>query len=60
MPRKPIDLAAVRYALGRLDRLLAEHPELREPSPDRQQALEEWLETLDEESKHATESTDDR
>ena len=29
--------------------LLEEHPELREPNPERQQALEAWLETLEEE-----------
>ena len=43
MPRKPIDLEAVRRADAKLDQLLREHPELREPNPERQQALEAWM-----------------
>jgi hypothetical protein len=43
MPRRPIDLDAVRRAEAKLDQLLREHPELREANPERQQALEEWL-----------------
>jgi len=43
MPRRPVDLAAVRRAEAKLDQLLREHPELREVSPERQQALDEWL-----------------
>lgn len=43
MPRKPIDLEAVRRADEKLKKLLEEHPELREPNPERQEALEAWL-----------------
>ena len=43
MPRKPINLEAVRRADAQLDQLLREHHELREPNPERQQALEAWL-----------------
>jgi hypothetical protein len=42
MPKKPIDLDRIRQADERLDRLLEEHPELTQPNPERQQALEEW------------------
>lgn len=52
MPRKPIDLEAVRRTTARLDQLLRERPHLREPNPDRQQALADWLETLDKETDH--------
>ena len=55
MPRKPIDLDAVHRADAKLDQLLQEHPELREPNPERQQALEGWLESnLQEEADDAT------
>lgn len=47
MPRKAIDLQAVRQAEERLKKLLEEHPELRDPA--RQEALAEWLATLDQE-----------
>ena len=47
MAEKPIDLEAVRRADARLKQLLEKHPELREPNPDRQQALEAWLEDLE-------------
>jgi hypothetical protein len=47
MPKKPIDLQAIREAEARLKQLLEAHPELRDP--DRQEALAEWLHTLDEE-----------
>ena len=43
MPRKPIDLEAIRRADAKLDQLLREHPELCEANPERQQALEAWL-----------------
>jgi hypothetical protein len=44
MADKPIDREAVRRADAKLKQLLEEHPELREPHPERQQALEAWLE----------------
>jgi hypothetical protein len=47
MPRKAIDLQAVRQAEERLRKLLEEHPELRDP--ERQEALAEWLTTLEQE-----------
>ena len=57
MPRKPIDLEAVRRADAKLDQLLREHPELREPNPERQQALEAWLQDhLQEEHDNGTEA----
>jgi len=43
MAEKPIDLEAVRQADADLARLLEEHPDLRKPNPERQQALEAWL-----------------
>ena len=49
MPEKPVDLDAVRRAEAKLDQLLREHPELRESNPERQHALEEWLDALDQE-----------
>jgi hypothetical protein len=49
MQEKPVDLDAVRRAEAKLDQLLQEHPELRKPNPERQKALEEWLDTLDQE-----------
>ena len=55
MPRKPIDLEAVRRADARLMQLLADHPELREPNPERQEALEAWLQDLrQEDTDHGT------
>jgi len=41
MPKKAIDLQAIRQAEERLRKLLEEHPELRDP--ERQEALAEWL-----------------
>ena len=38
MLRKPIDFEAVRQADADLAKLLADHPELREPNPERQHA----------------------
>jgi hypothetical protein len=50
MPRrKPIDLEAVRQADAKLKKLLEDHPELRHPHPEREAALQEWLDSLDEE-----------
>ena len=46
MPKKAIDLQAIRQAEERLKKLLEEHPELRDPA--RQEALAEWLTTLEE------------
>jgi hypothetical protein len=57
MPRKAIDHEAVRRADAKLDQLLREHPELCEPNPERQQALEGWLErNLQEDTDHATQA----
>ena len=57
MPRKPIDLEAVRRADAKLKQLLEDHPELREPNPERQEALEAWLEDhLQEEEDHGGEA----
>jgi len=53
MAEKPIDFEAVRRADAKLKQLLADHPELREPNPERQQALEDWL------RDHPEEETDD-
>ena len=47
MPKKAIDLQAITQAEARLKKLLEEHPELRDP--ERQDALAEWLATLDQE-----------
>ena len=47
MPEKLVDLDAIRRAETKLDQLLREHPELRESNPERQQALAEWLDALD-------------
>jgi hypothetical protein len=44
MADKPIDREAVRRADAKLKQLLEDHPELREPNPERQQALEAGLE----------------
>jgi hypothetical protein len=44
MGEKPVDLAAVRRAEAKLKKLLKEYPELRECNPERQAALEAWLE----------------
>ena len=46
MPKKVIDLQAIREAEARLKQVVEEHPELRDPA--RQEALADWLETLDE------------
>jgi hypothetical protein len=45
MAEKPIDLAAVRRADDQLAQLLQDHPELR--NPERAEALEAWLQSLD-------------
>jgi len=45
--KQPIDLEAIRSADTELAQLLEEHPELREFNNGRQQALEVWLEDLD-------------
>jgi hypothetical protein len=44
---KPIDLEAVERIKAKLARVLEEYPELHEASPERQQALEEWLAALE-------------
>jgi len=52
----PSDLEAIRRADARLKQLLQEHPELREPNPERQEALEAWLEDhLQEDEDHGEE-----
>jgi hypothetical protein len=56
MAEKPIDLEAVRRADAKLKQLLEDHPELREPNPEREEALEAWLEdTLEEDKDHGEE-----
>jgi hypothetical protein len=53
MGEKPIDLEAVRRVDAKLKKLLEDHPELREPNPERQEALEDWLKDhLREETDH--------
>ena len=49
MPKRPIDLEAIRETDATLRQLLEDHPELRDP--DRQLALADWLSTLDESPK---------
>jgi hypothetical protein len=56
MRERPIDLEAVRRADAKLEQLLEDHPELREPNPERQEALEAWLEDLQEEEDHGREA----
>jgi len=56
MVDKPIDLEAIRKADARLKQLLEDHPDLREPNPERQEALEAWLEDhLQEQEAHGEE-----
>jgi len=57
MGATPSDREAIRRADARLKQLLEAHPELREPNPERQKALEAWLEDLDEEEAHGEEET---
>ena len=52
MSRKPVDLEAVRRADAKLAKALEDYPELREPNPERQEALEAWLEDLEKEDDH--------
>jgi hypothetical protein len=53
MAKKPINLDAIRQLDAELAKVLQEHPELRAPNPERQQALEEWLQKLQEEVEDA-------
>lgn len=46
MPRRPVDLAAVRAARARLAALAREHPELVAPPGESAAAVAEWTETL--------------
>ena len=56
MGERPIDLEAIRRADAKLKQLLEDHPELREPNPERQEALEAWLEAhLQEQEAHGEE-----
>gem|GEM_PF-3388411 len=56
MADRPIDLEAIRKADARLKQLLEDHPDLREPNPERQEALEAWLEDhLQEQEAHGEE-----
>ena len=56
MADKPIDLEVIRKANARLKQLLEDHPDLREPNPERQEALEAWLEDyLQEQEAHGEE-----
>ena len=57
MADKPIDLEAIRQADARLKQLLEDHPDLREPNPERQEALEAWLaDHLQEQDAHGEEA----
>jgi hypothetical protein len=57
MADKPIDLEAIRKADARPKQLLEDHPDLREPNPERQEALEAWLEDhLQEQEAHGEEA----
>ena len=49
MPKKPVNLEAIKRLDAQLDALLRAHPELREPNPEREAALYEFLETLEQE-----------
>ena len=52
MPKKPVDLEAVCRADAKLAKALEDYPELREPNPGRQEALETWLEDLEKDEDH--------
>jgi hypothetical protein len=47
MAEESVDLEAVQRIRAKLDRVLAQYPELQEDNPERQQALEEWLKVLE-------------
>ena len=47
MAEEPVNQEAVQRIKAKLERVLEEYPELREHNPERQQALEEWLEALE-------------
>ena len=51
--RTAIDLEVLRQIDAKIDALLEEHPKLREPNPEREAALSEWLETLEREDGSA-------
>ena len=56
MADTPIDLEAIRKADAKLKQLLEDHPDLREFNPERQEALEAWLEDhLQEHEAHGEE-----
>jgi hypothetical protein len=45
---KPVNQEAIRAIEAKLERVLEAYPELLEMNPERQKALEEWLEGLGE------------
>jgi hypothetical protein len=47
MADKPVDLEAVQRIKAKLARVLEEYPELQASNPEREQALAEWLEELE-------------
>ena len=49
MSEQPIDVDVLRQIDAKIDALLDKYPELREPNPEREAALAEWLQTLEEE-----------
>jgi hypothetical protein len=51
MPKKLIDLEAIRQAEEKLAKALEEYPELREPNPERQEAFAQWLHAQDQEGE---------
>jgi hypothetical protein len=53
MANKPINLDAIRRLDAELAKVLQEHPELRAPNPERQEALESLLRKLEEEDDDA-------
>lgn len=52
MTEQPIDLEAIRNIDTKIDRVLETYPELQAIDPERQQALEEWLEDLEQGEAH--------
>ena len=49
MSEQPSDLDVLRQIDAKIDALLDKYPTLREPNPEREAALVDWLQTLDEE-----------
>ena len=57
MPEQPVDLEVLRQIDAKIDALLDKYPDLREPNPGRQQALDDWLQDhLQEDTNDATQA----